>query len=108
MSATLDVLCEAWGRIADPAHWTRRAYARDRWSRVVGWDDPRACRWCAVGAVGSVLGDRPTPGYPALQAATTQLFGTRSVNEINDEIGHAAIERIYALAVAYAADGVEP
>jgi hypothetical protein len=35
--------------------WTKGSTARDRFGAVVAPEDPRACRWCAIGAVSAAL-----------------------------------------------------
>lgn len=103
--STLDVLCEAWARIEDPEHWTRGAYARDQSGHPVFWDDSNARRWCVLGAMWA--GQPGVDGCDQLTEASRQLYGMTALGA-NDRYGHRAVQRIYALAVAYAADEVQP
>lgn len=45
------LLTEARAKIADPAHWTRFALARDEHGRAVGTAAESAVCYCAVGAL---------------------------------------------------------
>lgn len=91
---TLNALCNAWARIADPEHWCQGVSARAANGTPVAPAAPEATRWCAVGAL--QLGNTLAP----LERAAEALYGDTTIAAINDEIGHAAVERVYALAVA--------
>jgi len=72
--------------ISDRRKWTTYAYARYRNGVRASVEEPRACRWCAVGAVARVS------GVPILRigAALAPHGGDRELSEINDCDGHAA------------------
>jgi len=42
---------KAWQLIENPKAWTKRADARDKWSHRISPENPRACKWCARGAL---------------------------------------------------------
>lgn len=50
-----ELLIQVRERIKEPAHWTKRAYARDREGLVTDPTDPAACSWCLLGAMNCVL-----------------------------------------------------
>jgi hypothetical protein len=49
------LLKRARGRVADPEHWTKEAYATTEFGGRVAPRSPRASRWCAVGALQAEL-----------------------------------------------------
>jgi hypothetical protein len=108
-----DYLIAARAKIADPTNWTQNAFARDvygsekprnhplafnpHWEGIDG-RDPRACQWCAMGAVQAV-----TPSYEpealvfhALHKAAGRLYEREigvfgGIAEVNDNLGHDAV-----------------
>lgn len=107
-TAVLDVLCDAWARIEDPAHWTTNAYALDAGGMRVETRDSEAVRWCAMGSVLAVPNNEVlSDAVDLLGRANAHLY-TGSITRVNDRFGHRAVERVYALAAAYAYEWVEP
>lgn len=58
----LDVLRAAKAKIASPAVWCKGAFAKTADGGTVSkrpgidtWDNPRACQWCAWGAIKNVV-----------------------------------------------------
>ena len=107
-----ELLCRARGLIADPKHWCRGAFARDDCGVELppGTDESKC--WCAVGALahaGEVCGK---PGALVVQAAIDLLhaagvaMGQRYAYDVNDNLGHESVLRMYDLAIA-AAPGPE-
>lgn len=41
-------------KISDPAHWTQMSYALNEHGEEVSELNPKACRWCAMGALNAV------------------------------------------------------
>jgi hypothetical protein len=46
-----EILIKAKAEIANPARWTREAYARDEDGQAVDIFDTNACQFCAIGAI---------------------------------------------------------
>jgi hypothetical protein len=110
VKSTLEVLTEARALIADPKHWTTRAYARGKDRIEVRPNAPEADCWCAVGALAKASGlevrrieDCSKP-YRALQRA---MSITGFLSGWNDRHGHdevlAAFDRAIEEARAEAA-----
>ena len=119
----LEILCDAWALIEDPARWCQGEYARDADGRSANPHDPRVPRRCAAGALyranplltgaytaTEIARDGYRLHYGALNAlgdAARALY-SQNIPAVNDDLGHAAVERCYALAVAVVAkDGEE-
>lgn len=50
----------AWALMI-PGAWTQDAAARDKHNQVVTFDDPKACKWCAIGAIESTADHMKLP-----------------------------------------------
>jgi hypothetical protein len=92
------IIARAIELIADEAHWTRGALARDERGRACCWDSAGVTRFCAVGALvraaADLLGSTVNATSLASVAAKEVMGangGTRCVQQINDIEGHAAI-----------------
>ncbi|MGI9251316.1 MAG: DUF6197 family protein [Pseudohongiellaceae bacterium] len=48
---TADILVGARKLIADPAHWTKHYWAKDKDGKPIDIHDPKAERFCALGAI---------------------------------------------------------
>lgn len=55
----LEVLKKARAKISDPSRWIKGPIAVDVNGREVGPGSPNACKWCAEGALISVLVEGP-------------------------------------------------
>ncbi len=103
MKTTLEILKEARALIEDPARWTRKIYARDEQGFGVSETDPEAVCFCSLGAIAKVSG---VPTYQLSNVPTYQLstpfhfLGYDPVVLINDTRGHAAVLRLFDLAIA--------
>jgi hypothetical protein len=110
-----DYLLAARAKIADPTNWTQKALARDsegcnkpskhplafnpHWEGIDG-RDPRACQWCALGALQAVTPEgKDRPAMYALCKAARQLYETDRIATINDDLGHAAVLACYDKAI---------
>ena len=110
-----ELLRAARERIADKEHWAQGRLAVDARNREVPPNDPRAERWCAIGALCRVA-DAPNtsrlwtePGAPRvyghlIAAAEDELGNAQdsleAVMGINDGPGHRAVLRLYDRAIA--------
>jgi hypothetical protein len=95
-----------WSFIADEAHWTRGALARDERGRACYRDSREAVRFCAVGALARAAADLlgSTINGGSLAAATAKEVlvangATRCLQQINDIEGHAAAVRAFQRAL---------
>ena len=61
----IEVLRRARDLITDPNHWVTRYYAATHDGKMVDVVDPRAERFCAIGAVYSVSGSNQIAGEDA-------------------------------------------
>ena len=101
----LEALSDAYARIEVRKHWTTGALARDANSKAVGALDDAAIRWCAGGSLDAT----ETYDYirdtlwDTLDKAGECLGGYGAVN-VNDQMGHAAVKRMYQIAAALLED----
>jgi hypothetical protein len=114
------LLCDAWLRIEDPKHWTRGASARYSDGHACRPEAPAATQFCANGIIDRLLHERSQrdlePVY-ALRNATRLLYDQSDnvllvgtdlpLTRVNDDLGHEAVQRVYALAVALLTETVE-
>ena len=91
---TADVLRAARALIADPARWTRGQLACDAVGRSVKPNNPKAVRWCVMGAIRKAdPDDRLERGtaHTALRLGLRRLGFSKGPMSTNDRHGHAAI-----------------
>ena len=115
----LNILTLAQARIAKRKDWTQRSYARDRHSRQCTICSPRACRWCATGAMywaeitlsmdkfeGVYGQSEKYLAFRFLRKAVTGLSSGRdSIVHLNDQGGrkqHAAVMDMFDRAIPIA------
>lgn len=111
MRTAKEILQASRARIADPAHWTQHAYARDAAGKQVGYISNIAVCWCAHGSLLAESWKEVTirnlradlEASEALNEVARTLFDNASLAMVNDNIGHAAVLRIYDLAIQEAA-----
>jgi hypothetical protein len=94
------IIARAMELIADEAHWTRGALARDKHGVFCCWESARATKFCAVGALAraaaDLLGSTADAGPLALDVARQVMIANavpRCLQQINDIEGHAAVVR---------------
>lgn len=104
-----ETLTKARALIADPAHWAEGALARKSNGTEIGWLDPEACCFCGEGAIMKACEVKFHQGnpsnYAAYRAAMNFLqYGdvqeqaglpSHMVPTINDDLGHAAILKLF-------------
>lgn len=100
---TAEVLRLAKAKIADHSHWTTRVFARSAEATTVRPTDPKACQWCATGAVWAIEG-KSLPHYSALHALRCALPGKHSVSieAFNDSAAHAEVLALFDKAIEIA------
>lgn len=97
---TRETLVAARALISDPERWTTGVPARAEDGRMCDPDAPAAVRWCAMGALLAVgpIEDSQHP-YNALWGAAMTIYDTGVVT-VNEDLGHAAVLRLYDYAIA--------
>ena len=91
------VLVNARALIADPAHWTRSALARNAAGHPIHWCDTSAAAWCALGAIFrsayELVGNKEEATRIGKEVAKgiAPIWLGRSLMTMNDVLGHAAI-----------------
>jgi hypothetical protein len=99
------ILALAQAKIRDPAHWCAGSNATDAAGKGVPYDSPLAERWCAAGALASVMGRAARssacfrPMIARLDQAAQCLTHVYGVVRVNDFLGHATVMRVFDLAV---------
>lgn len=106
--STLHILKDARALIADPAHWTREATARDGDGRICSPSSYRARTWSLAGA----LYDAADGELDAYRAAVEQLeqarpFPYTSIEEFNDLNDHPAVIALLDAEIARLGSGVQ-
>lgn len=109
-SDVLDVLVQARGLVSDPARWCRHFLAlSEDTHKYVRPSDPKACRWCASGAIARAAGH--SVGTTLALRAERQITlaadrldiaepGRRSVPTLNDTQDHATVIRLFDEAIS--------
>lgn len=105
--SALTVLREARELISDPKRWTTQGYARDSQGEFTSALSVRAVCWCAEGAVLRSASDPEKCFVPfdILNEVARRIPKKTSGNQIvavNDELGHAAVLRMFDAAIASA------
>ena len=95
----LHALCTSWARIEDLEHWTSNSNARNEYGYGVHATSPSAVKWCAVGALLEAYYEVGNDPIRLLEEAAHLLYAGDIVL-VNDTLGHYAVSRCYALAVA--------
>lgn len=107
--AVAEFLESAKARIADPVNWCTKDFAQsvvDGRIYPIAADDPRACRFCAVGAFNAEYHLRGNDDVTAtarqeLYAANARMFES-SIYGTNDWHGHVAVMGVYDEAIKVA------
>jgi hypothetical protein len=102
------ILTRARALIANEVNWTRRALARDEAGRLCEWNEPRAVRFCALGALvraaSLLIRNEYSAHALAMEAARQLLQDSRRTGSclpmINDNEGHAAVLALFDAALS--------
>jgi hypothetical protein len=102
--STAEILKAAKALIADPERWTVREYAIKADSSPAWGYETDACKWCALGALQYVLLSRVTGGTQPrlLLDSVANGLHDEGVTGVNDDLGHAAVMRMYDKAIELA------
>lgn len=97
------ILEAARALLSDPSHWTQRVSARDSAGLPVAFNEPRACKFCAGGAVAKVAINMPGPEYEqaiaAMYAAAKHDLNAGGLVQVNDYMGYEATLRMFDKAI---------
>ena len=101
------IIARALEIIAEERHWTRGALARTSRDQPCSWSDPKAVKFCAVGALNraameAVKGwgcSRALAAEELVMAASGRLGD--KLAEINDDQGHHIIVEMFSAALIH-------
>lgn len=99
--------------ILDESHWTQGTNAVDADGNCVHPSDPKACKWCARGALMKAF-NIPDNFYDAPQEVRSAYYAVRDTLDqcastqdptkamvgINDDLGHAATLKMFDCAIS--------
>jgi hypothetical protein len=108
MNLILDCIVAARARIADPAHWTQKAYARTADKEACGPNSPNAVCWCAAAALECHNVISPAhllAELGALPVADPDMF---TLTSWNDSHTHAEVLELFDRAIVAAQDPARP
>jgi len=101
----IEILKDAKKRIENEENWCSHAYAKDSHGFICGELDSAARRWCAGGSLHKTDDKIREPVIYGI--ARTELTktcetqkGLMTIEEVNDELGHAAIIECFDIAIA--------
>lgn len=93
------ILIKARELIADVKHWTRQTFARDKFNLPIGTSHPEATCFCGMGAVRR-CGGNMAKADRAIDALIDAVGGDRErLLRVNDYHGHAAILKVFDMAI---------
>jgi hypothetical protein len=96
----LAVLKAARDKIADEINWTQYAAARDSAGMPVKATDPKACRWCMIGALIAIEGDADTKKEAASHLREGFAPGlANSLSWLNDRANHKAVLELFDITI---------
>ncbi len=100
---TIELLTSARNLIADPEHWTQRAFARDGFGNSIGPTADSACSWCSLGALTKSFGNIwwPESHCEPLEQAIGQLHpdNLMSLADFNDSHTHQEVLAVFDKAI---------
>ena len=98
-----EILIAARAKIADEANWCQENSAVNSHRIPVHPTNSNACAWCALGAL-----EATSPATANLRSllyeAAYATHGLRSVVDVNDTLGHAAVLQVYDVAIKIAGE----
>ena len=91
-----EILKAARELISDEAHWCQGRFACDETGDEAYTTEPRACRWCALGAVWAVA-----PGTVGIGAAERflDIASGETITDYNDNHTHAEVLAMFDKAI---------
>lgn len=92
-----DVLTKALALIEKPENWCKFQMAKDASGGVVNTADPRACRFCAMGAIRRVAKSSAALVYAERKLARAVPAG--SISQFNDTSTHADVVALFRRAI---------
>jgi hypothetical protein len=99
-----EILVEARNLIADPSKWVRGNLALDDDGKTLGDGyDPRACKWCALGALGKALGKGEYQRFRYITLKLDRVAEDLSYGyaaTLNDESNHDTVLRMFDIAIS--------
>jgi hypothetical protein len=105
MARTLQrqIVSRARAIIADEVNWTSKALARDSSGRLCEWDDARATKFCALGALVRAASEMIADDYVAhsfAMEAARQVLEASSLTGaclpmLNDSEGHGSVVAMF-------------
>lgn len=103
MTSAADILRAARDKIAEPNHWTKGEYARDKNGNSVDAQAPDAVCWCARGAFYAVRphGDN-MHALVHLREAIHERAGHGGIVRLNDGSDHADVLAVFDRAIQLA------
>lgn len=89
--------------ISDPSRWTQNAYARSESGSIEIVESPKACKFCAMGALKRAAIDMEAErdwdsreeAEHLLNHASRKLYEVPSVMDVNDDIGYEATISVF-------------
>lgn len=93
----IELIKKARNKIYFKKHWTQGAAAKNKDGEVVEVHDRNAVCWCAMGALVVVC---PTERhFRSIRDIIYEVICAKSIININDQKGHAAVIRIFNKAI---------
>lgn len=98
-----EVLVQAKELISTEEKWTQGAYGRQADGTLISFTDPRACRFCTMGALFRASAE-DMDGFDGANRALSQAIGTRSIGIVafNDSHTHAEVMAMFDKAIRIA------
>ncbi len=101
------LLSSAKALIQDESHWTQESFANTEAGQPVWANDPKACKFCSLGALAKTDGKQFTGSFDTSCKELTeaaQSLGYDDVPDLNDNADHHTVLRMFDLAIEACGD----
>lgn len=80
-----EILIAAKAKIENPENWIKKEFAKDKNNNIVTPIDPAACKFCMLGAIGSITGYADdTKVVDQLVLSIARCYGNSKISVFND------------------------
>lgn len=100
--SAIEILTDAWDRIADSQHWTQNAFAISKSGLIIGTCSPKAVAWCSHGSLARSQGMYHTKAGLTAQKQLKKSaieMGYHGIADLNDSVSHEDVALMFKRAI---------